>query len=129
QPWDCPHCRDPRSPKTPLYTHLGHTGVRPCGDYSACVFERGPHWIRQVGHDPVFRGLPDEVQVMESHCGQIEWPPRGWSLVATAGPDTQTRMQCLRLGTNWIYAAQFHIEMAGTPEVSRRIMSNFLALA
>ena len=28
-----------------------------------------------------------------------------------------------------IYAAQFHIEMEGTPEASRQIMSNFLAVA
>jgi hypothetical protein len=29
----------------------------------------------------------------------------------------------------YVYAAQFHIEMAGTPENSHRIMANFLALA
>jgi hypothetical protein len=28
-----------------------------------------------------------------------------------------------------IYAAQFHIEMEGTPESSRQIMGNFLGLA
>ncbi len=33
------------------------------------------------------------------------------------------------LEDRYIYAAQFHIEMAGTPENSRRIMANFLALA
>jgi hypothetical protein len=129
KPWDCPHCRDPRAPKLPIYTHIGHTGVRPCGDYSACVHERGPHEIVKVGDDVVFRGLPATFQVMESHCGQIEWPPAGWSLIATAGAGTLTKTQCLRRDGLPIYAAQFHIEMSGTPENSRRIMSNFLALA
>jgi GMP synthase-like glutamine amidotransferase len=66
---------------------------------------------------------------MESHCGQIEWPPAGWQLVATAGSGTKTKTQCLRLKDRYIYVAQFHIEMQGTPEVSRTIMQNFLGLA
>ena len=37
--------------------------------------------------------------------------------------------QCLRVKDRYIYAAQFHVEMAGTPENSRHIMSNFLKLA
>jgi hypothetical protein len=129
QPWDCPHCRDPQNPKLPIYTHIGHTAERACGDYSACIFERGPHEVAKVGDDPVFRGVPEAFQIMESHCGQIEWPPAGWSLVATAGAGTLTKTQCLRLDAHPIYAAQFHIEMAGTPENSRQIMSNFLSMA
>lgn len=129
RPWDCPHCRDPRRPRLPIYTHLGHTGTRPCGDYSACVFERGPHLIRPVRSDPVFAGLGAEFPAMESHCGQIGWAPRGWELLATGGPGTTTRTQCLKLRGFPIYAAQFHLEMDGTPETSRRIMANFLAEA
>jgi hypothetical protein len=129
RPWDCPHCRDPQHPKTPIYSHIGHTAQRPCGDYSGCIFERGPHWVRKVTDDPVFKNLPREFQVMESHCGQIEWPPAGWILIATAGPDTKTRTQCIRMNDHPIYAAQFHIEMAGTPEASKQIMANFLEMA
>jgi hypothetical protein len=129
RPWDCPHCRDPLAPKTPIYSHIGHTGVRPCGDYSACLFERGPHLVRRLTNDPVFEGLPEIFTAMESHCGQIEWPPRGWQLIATAGPGAKTKSQCLRVSGRYIYAAQFHIEMDGAPETSRRIMSNFLGLA
>jgi len=128
-PWDCPHCRDPKNPKTPIYSHIGHTAQRPCGDYSGCIFERGPHWVRALTDDPVFRNLPREFQVMESHCGQIEWPPKGWSLIATAGQGSKTKTQCIRLDNCPIYAAQFHIEMDGTPEASKQIMSNFLAAA
>jgi hypothetical protein len=129
KPWDCPHCRDPQNPKTPIYSHIGHTSQRPCGDYSACIFERGPHWVRSMTDDPVFKNLPREFQVIESHCGQIEWPPTGWSLIATAGQGTRTATQCLRMNNHYIYAAQFHIEMAGTAETSKQIMKNFLSLA
>jgi len=129
KPWDCPHCRDAKNPKTPIYTHIGHTAQRACGDYTGCIFERGPHWVRAVTDDPVFKNLPREFQVMESHCGQIDWPPAGWSLIATAGAGTKTKTQCLRMNDRPIYAAQFHIEMDGTPEASKQIMANFLALA
>ena len=129
RPWDCPHCRDPRHPKSPIYTHIGHTRQRPCGDYSGCTFERGPHQVRQVADDPIFSGVAPEFTTMESHCGQIEWPPKGWMLIATAGTGTQTKTQCLRVKDRYIYAAQFHIEMAGAPETSQQIMANFLALA
>jgi hypothetical protein len=129
QDWDCPHCRDPQHPKNPIYTHIGHTGTKPCGDYSACIFERGPHTVRQLTHDPAFIGLPDQFEAMESHCGQIEWPPAGWELVIGAGAGTLTKTQCLKVKDHCIYAAQFHIEMAGTAVTSRRIMGNFLRLA
>jgi hypothetical protein len=138
KPWDCPHCRDPLDPKSPIYGHIGHTvPVRkhPCGDYSACIFERGPHVVKRLKEDPAFAGLPEEFRVMESHCGQIEWPPKGWELIVTAGPGTKTKSQCLRLTGQPgepdvpVYAAQFHIELDGTPETSRTIMGNFLRLA
>ncbi len=129
KPWDCPHCRDPKNPKLPIYTHIGHTAKKACGDYTGCVHERGPHAVRRLNEDPVFAGLTEEFQVMESHCGQIEWEPTGWELIATAGPGTLTKSQCLRIKDRPIYAAQFHIEMAGTPENSKTIMANFLRLA
>ena len=129
KPWDCPHCRYPKNPKLPIYTHIGHTAERPCGDYSGCIFERGEHRVRQIGSDPVFEGLPEQFGVMESHCGQIEWPPSGWELIATAGEGTKTKVQCIRVQSANIYGAQFHIEMEGTAETSRKIMSNFLRLA
>jgi hypothetical protein len=127
--WDCPHCRDPHNPKLPIYTHISHNGETPCGDYSACEYERGEYNVRQLLQDPAFAGLPQEFSIMESHCGQIAWPPEGWMLAVTAGTDAKTKTQCIRVKDRYIYAAQFHIEMAGTPENSRQIMSNFLSLA
>lgn len=129
KPWDCPHCRDPLQPKSPIYGHIGHTDMKKCGDYSGCIFEKGPHKILQVKADPVFQGLPKEFLAMESHCGQVEYLPKGWEWIAGAGEGTTTKMQCLRLADFPIYAAQFHIEMEGTPEASRQIMENFLGIA
>ena len=131
RPWDCPHCRDPKNPKSPIYGHIGHTSAGPhnCGDYSACLFERGKQSVLAKADDPVFEGLAREFEVMESHCGQIEYAPKGWMQIAGRGNVGRTEFQCLRVKDRYIYAAQFHIEMAGTPETSRRIMSNFLTLA
>jgi hypothetical protein len=129
RPWDCPQCRDPRKPLLPIYTHIRGSRKVKCGDYSGCVFERGPHLLVQLAADPVFAGLPREFRAVESHCGQIEWPPQGWILIATCGAGGKTKTQCLRVRDRYIYAAQFHIEMTGTPATSRAIMSNFLSLA
>lgn len=127
--WDCPHCRDPKNPKLRIYDHIGHTKQCPCGDYSGCIFESGRYEVRQVRNDPAFTGLPRDFAVMESHCGQIVYPPKGWVLVVTKGDKGRTVNQCLRVKDRPIYAAQFHVEMAGTAENSRRIMGNFLGLA
>jgi hypothetical protein len=127
--WDCPHCRDPKNPKTPIYTHIGHTAAKKCGDYSGCIFERGPHAVDVIKEDPAFANLGHEFQVMESHCGQIAYMPKGWEWLVGPGPDTLTKHQAFRRIDRPIYAAQFHIEMSGTPETSDEIMKNFLAIA
>jgi hypothetical protein len=127
--WDCPHCRDPKNPKLRIYDHIGHTKKCACGDYSGCIFESGRFEVRQVLKDPAFTGLPRDFAIMESHCGQIMYPPKGWVLVVTKGDKGHTVTQCLRVADRPIYAAQFHIELAGTAENSRTIMSNFLKLA
>jgi hypothetical protein len=129
QEWDCPHCRDPQNPKTPIYTHIGHTEAKKCGDYSGCIFERGPHQVALMKDDPVFTGLGREFQVMESHCGQIAYMPKGWEWLVGPGAGTLTGNQAFRRIDRPIYAAQFHIEMTGTPENSERIMANFLQIA
>jgi hypothetical protein len=129
--WDCPHCRDPKNPKSPIYGHIGHSGatLRKCGDYSECLFERGKTRVLAIADDPVFAGLDREFEIMESHCGQIEYAPAGWVHIAARGTGGKTSFQCLRGKDRYIYAAQFHIEMAGTPGNSQRIMANFLQLA
>jgi len=131
KPWDCPHCRDPKNPKSPIYGHIGHTGatLRKCGDYSECLFERGKSRVLALADDPVLEGLPREFEIMESHCGQIEYAPKGWAHIVGKGTGAKTNFQCLRVSDRYIYAAQFRIEMSGTPENSRHIMANFLKLA
>jgi hypothetical protein len=127
--WDCPRCRDPKNPLLPIYTHIGHTGTTACGDYSKNIFERGKTNMLQVARDPVFEGLAPEFEIMESHCGQIDYVPKGWTRVVTRGRGAHTINQCLRVNDRYIYAAQFHMEKEGTPENSRAIMRNFLTLA
>jgi len=131
KPWDCPHCRDPLQPKSPIYGHIGHRSktLRKCSDYSECLFERGQTRVLSLVDDPVLRGLPREFEIMESHCGQIEYAPKGWIQIVTKGTSGLTSFQCLRVKDRYIYAAQFHIEMTGTLENSRQIMNNFLTLA
>jgi hypothetical protein len=130
KPWDCPHCRDPKNLKSPIYSHIGHKGpLRRCGDYGGCIWEKGSYRVKQMAKDPVFDGLPREFLAPESHCGQIERPPAGWIHIGGAGEGTLTAMQCLRVKDRYIYAAQFHIEMAGQPATSGTIMANFLRLA
>jgi hypothetical protein len=131
KPWDCPHCRDPKNPKSPIYGHIGHTSstLKKCGDYSECLFERGKTRVLALADDPVLAGLSREFEIMESHCGQIEYVPAGWVQIVTKGAGGKTNIQCMCVKDRYIYAAQFHIELAGTPENSRQIMANFLQLA
>jgi F5/8 type C domain/Glutamine amidotransferase class-I len=131
QPWDCPKCRDPAHPKSPIYGHIGlidPTKPTPCGIYTNNIYEKGPTPVRRVVDDPAFRGLPDEFELVEYHCGQLEFLPAGWDLIVTKGIGGKTWMQCMRKRGTCIYAVQFHIENQGTPENSRLIMSNYLAL-
>lgn len=125
-PWDCPRCRDAKDPKLPIYTHIGHIGPAPCGTYDKNVAERGPTNLRIEVQDPVLDGLPTQFASMESHVGQIAYPPKGWTRLVTAGDGAKTVNQLLRLDGRPIYAAQFHIEIDGTPESSRVLMANFL---
>jgi GMP synthase-like glutamine amidotransferase len=129
KPWDCPRCRDPENPKLPVYSHIGHTGEAKCGDYSKNIGERGKFKMRIIAKDPVLEGLPEVFEIMESHIGQIAYVPDGWVRVVTKGPGAHTVNQCIRVKDRYIYAAQFHMELPGTPENSRKIISNFLSLA
>jgi GMP synthase-like glutamine amidotransferase len=112
-----------------VYSHIGHTGPAKCGDYTKNIWERGKFKMSLVAHDPAFEELPRIFEVMESHIGQIAYVPKGWVCVVTKGPGALTENQCLRVENRYIYAAQFHVEMAGAPESSRKIMANFLSLA
>ncbi len=133
QTWDCPHCRDTRAPKLPIYTHIHCTpapGTRlKCGAYDTCEFERGPHLLQIVHADPVLAGLPTSGQFtcQESHCGQVEYLPKGWSLLVTHGPGGKTKNQLMKVDGYPIYAAQFHIDMGG--DHAKILAKNFLDVA
>jgi GMP synthase-like glutamine amidotransferase len=129
RPWDCPRCRDEKKALLPIYSHIGHTAHAVCGDYGKNIGERGKYRMLQVADDPVLAGLSRVFEIMESHIGQITYPPKGWTRIVTRGPGAHTVNQCLRVKDRYIYAAQFHMEMDGTPENSRLLMGNFLRLA
>ena len=130
QPWDCPRCRNKDNPLSPIYSHIGHLADAPCGDYSQNIGERGTFKMQVVADDPTFKGLPSIFDIHESHIGQIDYVPEGWTRVVTKGPGAHTENQVLRVKDCPIYSAQFHMETyANTPENSIQIMSNFLKLA
>ncbi len=130
QPWDCPRCRNLDRPLLPIYSHIGHTGDAPCGDYSKCIGERGKYQMKIERQDPVFAGISEVFEIAESHIGQIDYIPKGWHRLVTNGPGAYTINQCLRADDCPIYAAQFHMELyQSTLETSKRIMSNFLRAA
>lgn len=131
-PWDCPNCRDPLHPKSPIYGHIGKLDpAKPthCSVYTNNIYELGPTPVKLVKHDAVFEGLPTDFMIPEYHCGQLEHLPSGWDLLVTKGDGGKTWMQCMKKQGTCIYGAQFHIEHQGTPEASRQIMSNFLTAA
>lgn len=130
KPWDCPRCRNADNPLSPIYSHIGHLAEAPCGDYSQNIGERGVFKMQVIADDPAFEGLPDIFEIQESHIGQIDYVPEGWTRVVTKGPGAHTENQVLRVKDCPIYSAQFHMETyANTPENSVQIMSNFLKLA
>jgi hypothetical protein len=133
QPWDCPHCRNAHEPKLPIYTHIhcAHPpGASPkCGVYDHCEFERGPHVLQIVHADPVLEGLPATGQFtcQESHCGQVDYLPPGWTLLATHGPGGKTKNQLMKVAGHPIYAAQFHIDLGG--DHAKVLAQNFFGVA
>jgi GMP synthase-like glutamine amidotransferase len=105
------------------------SGRRDVWQYSKNIGERGKFKMQVVARDPVLEGLSDVFEIMEAHIGQIAYVPEGWVRIVTRGPGAHTVNQCLRVEDRYIYAAQFHMELPGTPENSRKIISNFLSLA
>jgi GMP synthase-like glutamine amidotransferase len=74
--------------------------------------------------------LPEAFEILESHTGQIDHVPRGWTRVVTKGEGTHTVNQCLRVSDAPIYSAQFHMESySQTKDASKTIMINFLRQA
>ncbi|MBN2021929.1 MAG: discoidin domain-containing protein [Pirellulales bacterium] len=128
-PWDCPFCRDLANPRIPVYNEIGHKEIGACGEFDKCIAERGIYKMRKTADDPAFAGLPEVFDAPESHVGQMAFVPDAWVRVVEGGPGALTKNQCLRVRDRYIYAAQFHIELPGAPENSRRIASNFLRLA
>lgn len=137
-PWDCPRCRLPHDPYSPIYGHIGYLDPEdpgPCGDYLHAIMETGPTYILKMTDDPVLDTLPSEFLVNESHMGQLEYLPVNWQQICTISPHydptVHTDLQLCKRIDKPIYAAQFHIENpdASTWDNSITIMSNFLTIS
>lgn len=133
-PWDCPRCRNPEYPYSPIYGHIGYIdplSPRPCGVWDNSLAEIGPTYVRKVVEDPAFAELPSQFRVNQSHMGQLEYLPMGWEQVCGAGDGALTEIQCFKKIGKPIYGAQFHIENyhVQTQVNSIIIMNNFLTIA
>ena len=84
KPWDCPRCRDPKAPKSPVYSHLGHTGPAKCGDYTKNVWERGNSRSGSSLEIPCSRGSPTS-----SRSWRATWAR--WPTCRRAGSGWQPR--------------------------------------
>lgn len=130
QPCDCPRCQHSDQPLLFIDSHLGHTGKALCGDDSECIAERGKFRMKIEQPDPVFSGLPEVFEIVESQIGQIDPVPKGWRRQVTKGPAAHTVNPCLQTDDGPIYAAQFHMKTYDlTIDISKRIMSNFQGVA
>lgn len=133
-PWDCPRCRDPQNPYSPIYGHIGYINPLdpgPCGDYQHAIMETGPTYVTKLIADPVLGGLASQFLMNESHMGQLDYLPLDWEQVCGAGTGALTDLQCFKKIGKPIYGAQFHIENyhSQTWFNSITIMSNFLTVA
>lgn len=69
----------------------------------------------------LFKGLDDEIKVMEWHQEFVEEPAPGFKLIATS---QACHVQGTKHETNHFYSTQFHPELSG--EVGVKILSNFI---
>ncbi len=82
--------------------------------------EYGPARITAVNGHPLFRGLPNELDVWMSHGDRIEELPEGFEPLAVSANSPSAAM-----GMDSVIGVQFHPEVVHTP-MGRQILRNFL---
>lgn len=81
--------------------------------------------IRVLGEfEPLFAGLPDEVEVAASHVDEVKEVPPGFRLLALGDP---CHIQAMRADRRPMIGLQFHPERGEPGSAGRRILSNWLA--
>lgn len=74
------------------------------------------------GANPLFNGVPDEIDVWMSHGDRIERPPQGFTPLAHSDNSPYAAMGDL---TRKLYGVQFHVEVKHTPQ-GAQILRNFI---
>ncbi|MCC6801824.1 MAG: glutamine-hydrolyzing GMP synthase [Anaerolineae bacterium] len=74
------------------------------------------------GSNPLFRGIPDEIDVWMSHGDRIERPPEGFVPLAHSANSPFAAMGDLERN---LYGVQFHPEVKHTPQ-GAQILRNFI---
>lgn len=83
--------------------------------------------IRLLDRDPVFEGLPERVNVAESHRQALDSVPDGFRLLAES---TTCKVEAISEQDRLIYGFQFHPERSDDANPwGRMIVQNFLRLA
>ncbi|HZY93956.1 MAG TPA: gamma-glutamyl-gamma-aminobutyrate hydrolase family protein [Candidatus Bathyarchaeia archaeon] len=83
--------------------------------------------IRLLSRDPIFRGLPETVNVAESHRQALNNVPDGFRLLAES---STCKVEAISEQNRMVYGFQFHPERSDdTIPWGRRIIQNFLGLA
>jgi len=83
--------------------------------------------IRLLSKDPVFQGLPETVNVAESHRQALDSVPDGFRLLAES---TTCKVEAISGQNRMVYGFQFHPERSDDVNPwGRMIIQNFLRLA
>jgi acetyl esterase/lipase/GMP synthase-like glutamine amidotransferase len=83
--------------------------------------------VEIVKTDPLFAGLPSQIEVREMHAFQMADPPTGFDLLAST---TECRVQAIKHRERILYGVQFHPEAydAEHPH-GQTLLANFFRIA
>ncbi|MFH1787953.1 MAG: GMP synthase subunit A [Candidatus Altiarchaeota archaeon] len=81
--------------------------------------------IRILEEDDLFRGLPGEIQVWESHKDEVASMPDGFTRLAESDICS---IEALKHNEKPLYSVQFHPEVEHTPD-GMKILENFIRVA
>ena len=82
--------------------------------------EYGPARIHRIDNHPIFRDLPEHIDVWMSHGDRVDGLPAGWERLAESDNSPNAAM-----GSDRYVAVQFHPEVVHTP-LGRVMLRNFL---